>query len=357
MRIDAIELIVYYTGMAEKFDRRKALKLIGFGGGALVAGALALETGAGAAVLDVLEKLGTNGQGIYPGFTLEQASKPAVRDLEERVGLEFPILLKYKSWADGDIDDIFLGECAQSEKVPLVTWMPWDPKLGVEQPNFSLSRIVQGDFDGYIRRNAYNMKGFDKPLFLRFAHEMNGDWYPWSGTVNGNKPEEYVQAWNHVQDIFREVGVTNVTWVWSPNVAGAHNDPGIGAYFPGDDRIDWAGFDGYNWGNTQEWSSWESLATLINKIYPELTKLTRKPIMIAETASTEHGGNKAQWIAEGLKVLPNYDRIRALIWFNLNKETNWEIQSSPQSQAAYNNGMRDRRFHTTVQTENGKIVA
>jgi beta-mannanase len=54
---------------------------------------------------------------------------------------------------------------------------------------------------------------------LRFAHEMNGNWYPWSEGVNGNAAGQYVPAYRRVVTLFRSVGVTNVTWVWSPKVA------------------------------------------------------------------------------------------------------------------------------------------
>ena len=39
---------------------------------------------------------------------------------------------------------------------------------------------------------------------------MNGNWFPWSETRNGNSSGEYVAAWRHVRDIFRAEGVTNV---------------------------------------------------------------------------------------------------------------------------------------------------
>ena len=30
-----------------------------------------------------------------------------------------------------------------------------------------------------------------KPLFVRFAHEMNGNWYPWGRGVDGNTPRDF----------------------------------------------------------------------------------------------------------------------------------------------------------------------
>ena len=69
-------------------------------------------------------------------------------------------------------------------------------------------------------RWARALAAFGGPVRLRFAQEMNGDWYPWGAGTNGNTPAEFVRAWRHVHDIFTAAGATNVQWVWSP-VSGA----------------------------------------------------------------------------------------------------------------------------------------
>ena len=86
------------------------------------------------------------------------------------------------------------------------------------QPAYRLSRIIDGDYDQYIKSWAEGIKALGFPIAIRFAHEMNGTWYPWCERTNGNRPGQYVRAWRHVHDIFSEVGATNVTWVWSPNI-------------------------------------------------------------------------------------------------------------------------------------------
>jgi hypothetical protein len=57
-----------------------------------------------------------------------------------------------------------------------------------------------------------------------------------------------------------------------------------------------------------------------------------KPIMIGETASTEAGGDKAAWITDAwARLTEDYPQIRAITWFNVNKETDWRMNSSPES--------------------------
>ncbi len=107
--------------------------------------------------------------------------------------------------------------------------------------------------------------------------------------------------------------------------------------YPGDAYVDWLGIDGYNWGTTQSWSSWTGLAEVFRPSYGKLVNMTDKPMMIAETASTELGGDKAAWIRQGfLDDVPfTFPRVRAIIRFDENKGTDWRVNSSLASLAAY----------------------
>ena len=71
----------------------------------------------------------------------------------------------------------------------------------------------------------------------------------------------------------------------------------------------------------------------LRKGYECLAKLApEKPFMIAETGCTEEGGDKGKWIEDGWETLKNrFPRIKALIWFNVNKECDWRVDSSPES--------------------------
>jgi hypothetical protein len=62
-----------------------------------------------------------------------------------------------------------------------------------------------------------------------------------------------------------------------------------------------------------------------------------KPLMVAETASAEIGGIKAEWILDAYNYQIPYvfPAIRAVIWFNESKETDWRIESSQPTRAAF----------------------
>jgi hypothetical protein len=98
---------------------------------------------------------------------------------------------------------------------PIVTWEPWAAGQGVNQPQYALARITAGDFDPYFRQWGTALAGWGKPVMLRFAHEMNGDWYPWCEAVNSNVPGDYIRAWRHVHDVVVGAGATNVSWLWA----------------------------------------------------------------------------------------------------------------------------------------------
>jgi len=249
------------------------------------------------------------------------------------------IVMWYQGWGltDGsqNFETSWMNAVRNHGSIPLVTWEPWLYTQGVNQSAYSLQNIINGRFDAYIRRWAQDSQAWGHPYFLRFAHEMNGNWNPWSEQVNGNRPGQYVLAWKHMHDIFRAQGATNVTWVWSPNVEYA-GSIALRELYPGDDYVDWVGMDGYNWGTVSS-HSWQSFSQVFEQTYHDILALTSRPLMVAETASTEQAGNKASWITDAFvtQIPDNFPRIKAVIWFNENKETDWRIESSPAAQAAF----------------------
>ena len=227
--------------------------------------------------------------------------------------------------------------------IPLLDWNPWDSTAGgsASQPDFALGRIIAGDFDDYITAWATGARDWGHPFFLRFAHEMNGNWYPWSENANGNSAGQYVAAWRHVHDIFTEVGATNVTWVWCPNTT----YPGsiaLSGLYPGDAYVDWVGTDAYNWGSNPTRDGWKSFAQVVSPTYAELAGIApTKPVMLPEFGSSENGGSKAAWITDALTTIPTaFPRIRAVVWFNWDTEgENWSIESSDSARSAFAAGI------------------
>jgi hypothetical protein len=216
-----------------------------------------------------------------------------------------------------------LENVRQHGSIPVVSWSSQSIPSSVSEPDYQLSDVISGRYDSYIREWATKAKAWGHPFFLRFDWEMNGNWFPWSEGVNGNKTGEYVAAWRHVHDIFASVGATNVTWVWCPNVnwnGNSMNFQVVSGQYPGNAYVDWIGLDGYNWGtNPSRSGQWQTFDQLYRSSYRYLveTVAPTKPLMIGEIASSEYGGSKAAWIDEMLTKIPaEYHDIRAVLWFD-----------------------------------------
>jgi Glycosyl hydrolase family 26 len=214
-------------------------------------------------------------------------------------------------------------------ETPMVTLEPY-----VGSGVASFADIAAGEYDSYFRREAIAAKDANIPILLRFAHEMNLTSSDWGPGKLGNTAATYVEAWRHIVSIFRQEGATNVQWVWAPNVD--YGGKPFAQFFPGDEWVDYVGLDGYNWG-TASGDSWSTFANVFASSYATITQLSTKPLIISETASSELGGSKAAWI-EGafFATIPaTMPRVKAVVWFNDNKEEDWRINSSRASLEAY----------------------
>lgn len=273
---------------------------------------------------------------------------PEARDeVEQRLGRSLDVEHWYQGWGveDNEFDLDRARQVTARGSIPMVTWEPWDYRAGLNQPAYALRRIARGDFDGYVRQNARQMAEVRRPVWLRFAHEMNGRAYPWSIGVNGNTGRHYVDAWRRIVRIFREEGADNVRFVWCPLVPGPETSP-LQRSFPGDAFVSFVGMDGYNAGNEADWGGWLSFTQVFGPLYRRLRRLSRRPVIIAETGCAEGGGSKPTWIRSAfLRQLPDrFPAVRAVVWFNERREADWRLESSDESLTAARRVFRSGPF-------------
>jgi hypothetical protein len=270
------------------------------------------------------------------------------------------VMLFGAGWASATFDRMLFDRIKARGMLPMLGWEPWDyrvdeaarkqKKLAVRQidrvrstqPYYRLSRIVNGDFDSYLRSWAEGVKSLGYPVAIRFAHEMNGDWYPWCEKANGNRPGEYVQAWRHVHDLFERAGATNVIWVWSPNARWSKTTGNLVDLYPGDDYVDWVGTTGYY--GTGTWSDYTSFDAIFGPTIAEIRTFSRRPMVVTETGATDAGGRKAQWIRDTFQALPKHRDVIGLIWFEVDKELDWRIAASPAASKAFADSVAAPRY-------------
>ncbi len=253
--------------------------------------------------------------GIYFGYYLPTLNSHPTGAIQQAIGGEKTSLsMFYQDWSNENLfDSDFVSRLASSGRIPVITWEPWDANQ-IDKKIFTPEEIISGKYDSFIHSWSKLAASWGKPFFLRFAHEMNGNWYPWG---NMNSPQTYVTMWQHVHDIFVQEGATNALWVWSPNNTDERgSSENLLSYYPGDNYVDWTAFSGFNWGTSSRVSRWISFKQIASSVYEKLSTVN-KPIMVAETSSASAGGNKENWFDQTLmRDLPQLPRIKAVVLFD-----------------------------------------
>lgn len=218
-----------------------------------------------------------------------------------------------------------------------ILMVTWEPYLKENREKSILPDIVSGNYDGLIADFAMAVKNFGKPIFLRWGHEVNGNWYSWSGSYN--ESSLYIQAYKHICQIFEQKNCRNAKFVFSVNYIDmpSRRWNKFENYYPGDKYVDIIGLDVYNWGDMRWWSRWKHPKKLIKNVYNRAIKLDKtKPIMLSEVATCSSGGDKSEWVSDLMYEIENkFTAIKAFVWFDWKKECNWKMTEEEKSFRAY----------------------
>lgn len=254
--------------------------------------------------------------GAFPGGTTTD-----IGSLESLTGKPMNLVSVFTGWGSaGAFPSEYKPYVGDKGKTLVIFW---------EQYGTTLDTIISGKDDTYIKQFAASAKNYGSQIILVPFHEMNGNWDPWDGTINGNTPAKVISAWRHVHDIFGTAN--NVKWGWSPNVdydASIANSA-LELYYPGDTYTDYVGLDGFNFG-----TPWQTFTEVFGSSLQKVSKYN-KPIFIFSFASAA-GSQKATWITDAIGIqLPKYPAIAGWLWFNQNKEQDWRINSDTNSLNAF----------------------
>lgn len=271
-------------------------------------------------------------------FLSDRPTAGEIKAFKRDYGKKPAMVMVFVNWGDV-IDRRVLREVHSQKCALFVTLEPWDQ---ITKKGIDYKGLVAGKYDKYISAVAMQVKSLRRPVFVRFAHEMNGNWYPWSGSAIG--AELYVAAYRRVKDVFDRAGASNAVWVFSVNwedvPGGPAND--FRKYYPGDAYVDIIGIDGYNWGDTQAWARWREFDELFAARVKESGEFG-KPVIISEFGSTSSGGDRASWIAgamDGMKRLG----IKGFVLFNVDKETDWRFRPGSPEAKILKEKLKDNYF-------------
>ncbi|MDP9091823.1 MAG: hypothetical protein M3N95_02495 [Actinomycetota bacterium] len=214
---------------------------------------------------------------------------------------------------------------------PFVTLEPWHAGVHSNEPDplDALARIIDGTHDAELRQQAHALATYHGRIYLRFAHEMNGSYYPWGVGTNGNTAAQYVQAWRHVHDLFGTIAGLDLAWVWSPlNIEsqGAHGP--VSQLYPGNAYVDDVGMTAYEHRSGRAQNTFDAMIKV-------LTSFTTKPIILAEIGVDSPA--KSEWLASLGAYLMRTRHIIGFVYFQTRKSTgatgNYALQSQEERSA------------------------
>ena len=311
--------------------------------------------------------------GVYTGSFMDfgdeedDVSLEVIEDFEAMVGKHQAIIGSSSYWGEQDFPTANLNVIWRHGSLPLVFWSPWDkPYVQNRGPDrFGLMDIIAGKWDDYIDKWGDAARAFGHPMIVSFCNEMNGDWFPWSGTFYGGDqwdatvknwkgPENFRRAYRHVVDRVRARGAKNIKWMFHTNNYSYPMDTWnfAPAYYPGSDYVDWLGMSVYGQQFKEETNP--DIPSLLDWPYREMCGLDpKKPVMIAEWATgdfpfspDQRGMLKPEWIKQALDMFPKrYPRVKAAVywherWQNADESySNLRVNSSVESLEAYREGV------------------
>ncbi len=190
----------------------------------------------------------------------------------------FPLVEPWTGWLDEAVVQI---KDQNSGAILLLTLEPHD----------GLKSSITADALDVLKQRLQVYNDLGVPVLVRFAHEMNGSWYPW-----GQQPQAYIEAFRAVANVVHQT--TKSAMLWAPNYGGDYpysggqyqstpdlldfslldtnkdgkldqKDDPYAPYYPGDDVVDWVGVSLYHWGNLYPW--YENEISDNNKFVSQLT--------------------------------------------------------------------------------------
>jgi mannan endo-1,4-beta-mannosidase len=233
----------------------------------------------------------------------------------------------------------------------MIAWEPWQPvpsSLGVAaqaapQHGYRNIDVARGAQDRYILRFARSLAAFPGTIYLRYAHEMNGYWYPWSRGA-----QAYRWAWRRIVRLFAAAGARNVRFVWSVN-ANLYEPEAVWLrtlrrYWPGRRYVDLVGSTMIDFGGAKEYP----VARFAGRLRA-LRRAFGKSVVLAET-NTDFGG-RVGWLGDLRRMLRGMPWIRAVMWSQLPSRgkvqqrgtgiVDWDVQRDPDAAAQLREIIRD----------------
>src|SRR5438093_376094 len=115
--------------------------------------------------------------------------------------------------------------------------------------------------------------------------------------------------------------------------------------YPGSAYVDLVSLSIFNGGTELRYRNWKPFAAALDRSLRDVHRIAPdKPIEISEIGCAEEGGDKAAWIRQMFATLSRHPEITSVIWFELQKGSDWRIESSSRAATAYAEAVDASRY-------------
>ena len=230
-------------------------------------------------------------------------------------------------------------------------------------PGGSPQEIASGARDAQIIELANYLKVYDFTVMLRMFHEFDLPHLSYHACGS-----TFINMWKRVVDVFKQQGVNNVGFWWSPNEG--VDRACIASSYPGDAYVDWVGTDNYNWQYVGEggWvtplhTGWAEFWELFDYKVPGLpnqhdTYGPRKPFVVGETGTvydTNNPTRKGDWYRNVVPAVKQMEYLTGIMFFDQDvssvegPKANWWVHQPSSNSSVYSGFIemaRDPYFNT-----------
>jgi hypothetical protein len=284
--------------------------------------------------------------GVAPGAFTDQRGVRALAAFEEKTKRHQDIFHAYHRGLNQLFPtraEIAIARQRGKERILFLNWKP---------AGASWAAIARGDpkTDAFLDRlGAHIHRNYPEQFFFAVHHEAEDNVRERAGS--GYTAEDYAAMFRHVVQRLRGRGVDNLVTVLVHMAYVPHTSQNwFDAMYPGDDVVDWIGFDTYAYSDPGYGHG--DFAELLNRrsgrrpTWPgfynwSVRKHPDKPLMVAEWgvwSSNRNPGHKAEFYREVGRQIGRFPNIRAMVHFDTPRSREGRdssVDATPGALAAY----------------------
>jgi hypothetical protein len=257
--------------------------------------------------------------GAYVPYAPDGSLTEAVHGFERKTGRTLDLVYTYHDMSNTERDGVLLTPDERELGEDRMLMLAWESTVWTEphhkdytQTQLGWDRVAAGDFDRtVIDPQAERVKAYGKTVFFSFDQEADFR-TPAAGT-----PAQFVAAYRHVHDRFRQLGVDNVIWVWTVSGYLGHKKL-MKELYPGDAYVDWIGMDQYNYYLCHKSPDWLDFKQSQQPSYDWLRKniSATKPLMLSEFSTAPDPADpdrQKDWYEQIPKAAPRLPGVKAMV--------------------------------------------